>query len=529
MKKPFFCVLILLFLFITVNQRAAAETRCDAAQYGEHTCPPQHILPIDLTRDKVLLEVNQPVVDIKANDSNNPLMVLPEDKISISLSLDTGSYAEQEADWWIVADTPFGLFSYVYPDWQKDLHYCIQAPLNGFSGVPILDSPLPQGSYTFYFAIDNNADGIADATWRDSIEVHVVPPLKAVDDSTVTDRTPLILIHGNNSEAEPYYRWGDYLEKSEQDPEFSDNFKIYLFQWDSNRSNKFNAAALGTCIDGMTVLNDKKLMILAHSRGGLVSRYFLNDCVTEKGIYSGQPAGERVDYLITLGTPHRGSPGADPYWCIFSFDYSYLSFLAEQLSLFYLNYIYEPSYNNLLWDDFENELTEDQVCWYPSILDSETEFCSTLQSAQSDLDELNSEDSYLDKIIAFGGNEFNEEPFQWGFGWYEHKALSAFSILLAEIPVIPTGYPDTPIDDQYRPFRANDGMVPLTSALLLKSGSQGLFTVQNGQLIYDPQELNSQCRLKKCIVIENRQTDHLDFLDDEEIIDLVISTIKNIK
>jgi hypothetical protein len=255
----------------------------------------------------------------------------------------------------------------------------------------------------------------------------------------------------------------------------------------------------------------------------------MNDYVTEKGIYSGQPAGERVDCLITLGTPHRGSPGADPYWSIFSFDCKYQPFLAKQLSLFYLNYIYDPSYNNLLWNDFENELTEGPVCWYPSILDSKTEFCSTLQSAQSNLDELNNADSYLNKIIAFGGNEFNEEPFQWGFEWYEHKILSAFSILLAEFPVIPPGYPDTPIDDRYRPFQANDGMVPLISALLLKSGSQGLFTVQNGQLTYDIQELNSQCLLKKCIVIEDRQTDHLDFLDDEEIIDLVIRTIKNIE
>ncbi|OPL13525.1 MAG: hypothetical protein AVO38_13300 [delta proteobacterium ML8_D] len=529
MKKTLFCVLILFFLFVNVNKRAAAETGCDATRNGECTCSPQHILPIGLANNKVLLELNQPVVDIKANYSNDSLMVLPEDKVSISLSLDPGSYAGQEADWWIVADTPYGLFSYVHPDWREDLHYCIQAHLNGFSDFPILNSPLPQGSYTFYFAIDNNADGIADVTWMDSIKVHVVPPLKTADDSAVTDRTPLILVHGNNSESKSYYRWGDYLKKSEQDTEFLDNFKIYLFQWDSNQSNKFNAAALGTCIDGMKVLNDKKLMILAHSRGGLVSRYFMNDHITEKGIYSGQPAGERTDYLITLGTPHRGTPGADPYWCIFSFDYNYSSFLAEQLSLFYLNYIYEPSYNNLLWDDFENELTEVPVCWYPSILNSDTEFCSTLQSAQSDLDELNSEDSYLDKIVAFGGNEFNEEPFQWGFGWHEHKALSAFSILLAEIPVIPTDYPEIPIDDQYRPFQANDGMVPLTSALFLKSGPQKLFTFQDGQLIYDPQKLNSQCQLKRCIVIENRQTDHLDFLDDEEIIDLVISTIKNIK
>ena len=32
---------------------------------------------------------------------------------------------------------------------------------------------LPAGDYTFYFAVDGNADGAADVTWLDSVEVKV--------------------------------------------------------------------------------------------------------------------------------------------------------------------------------------------------------------------------------------------------------------------------------------------------------------------------------------------------------------------
>jgi len=32
---------------------------------------------------------------------------------------------------------------------------------------------LPSGDYTIYFAVDENADGIVDETWVDSVDVRV--------------------------------------------------------------------------------------------------------------------------------------------------------------------------------------------------------------------------------------------------------------------------------------------------------------------------------------------------------------------
>lgn len=39
----------------------------------------------------------------------------------------------------------------------------------------VLSRTLPVGEFTFYFALDDNADGAPDVTWFDSVEVTVEP------------------------------------------------------------------------------------------------------------------------------------------------------------------------------------------------------------------------------------------------------------------------------------------------------------------------------------------------------------------
>ena len=62
-----------------------------------------------------------------------------------------------------------------YPKgWQPGIHVCVQIPL--FQLPPsfeVLNMNLPAGAYTFHFAVDENADGIVDETWKDSVEVRV--------------------------------------------------------------------------------------------------------------------------------------------------------------------------------------------------------------------------------------------------------------------------------------------------------------------------------------------------------------------
>jgi hypothetical protein len=105
-----------------------------------------------------------------------PGVVYEGQPVSIGVSLDPGSQAMQNADWWIVAQTSFGWYSYVYPiGWFAGIQPCVQTPLfNLTPAAQVLNDPLPAGNYTFYFALDNGADGVPDVTWLSSTQVTVL-------------------------------------------------------------------------------------------------------------------------------------------------------------------------------------------------------------------------------------------------------------------------------------------------------------------------------------------------------------------
>jgi hypothetical protein len=120
-----------------------------------------------------------PVPDIMANDKSEPETVSRGTPISITVSLDPGDQAGVNADWWIVARTPFAAplnwYSYVYPEgWRPGIYPCVQTPLFQVSqSFEVLNMTLPSGDYTFYFAVDGNMDGGPDSTWQDTVEVKV--------------------------------------------------------------------------------------------------------------------------------------------------------------------------------------------------------------------------------------------------------------------------------------------------------------------------------------------------------------------
>jgi parallel beta-helix repeat protein len=120
-----------------------------------------------------------PVPDIRANGKSGTVTVSRETPVSITVSLDPGDQVDKDADWWVAAHTPFDAplnwYSYVYPEgWRPGIYPCAQIPL--FQVTPsfeVLNTTLPPGHYTFHFAVDENADGIVDETWKDSVDVRV--------------------------------------------------------------------------------------------------------------------------------------------------------------------------------------------------------------------------------------------------------------------------------------------------------------------------------------------------------------------
>jgi hypothetical protein len=91
------------------------------------------------------------------------------------LSLNTGYRANLTGDLWIAVNTPMGWYSYVNSvGWQPGLTPYDQTVLTDLS--PPLELPgvsLGTGLYTYYFSIDDNADGFFDAEWVDQVDVNV--------------------------------------------------------------------------------------------------------------------------------------------------------------------------------------------------------------------------------------------------------------------------------------------------------------------------------------------------------------------
>ena len=138
---------------------------------------------IDTTVDMGAYEyVGVPVPDIKANGSDGIITVSPSDPVSINISLDPGVKAGQNADWWVAVSTPFASPANWYSidhsaGWMPGINRYDQAPLFDLSPLEVLNTNLPLGNYTFYFAIDD-PDGMATGPWwgLDSVEVKVTTP-----------------------------------------------------------------------------------------------------------------------------------------------------------------------------------------------------------------------------------------------------------------------------------------------------------------------------------------------------------------
>ena len=155
--------------------------------------------------------------------------------------------------------------------------------------------------------------------------------------------TPLIIIHGwqgknglTNPEtlkkfehsAEIY--WDTFLNYF-NNSELKDIYQIYLYKYPSYKHITYNARILEELIGEISNLNNKKTVILAHSMGGLVAR----SLIEEHG-YTG------AQTLITLATPHHGSPAAIKEWID-----------TADIVEFFLKDLDTPGSNDLFWDNYD--------------------------------------------------------------------------------------------------------------------------------------------------------------------------------
>ena len=105
------------------------------------------------------------VSDVKANGPDGPVVISKGDNLAVAMSLDPGSHVGENADWWVVVETPFGWFHYDVPGntWMPGLIVTHMGSLFELTPFVVLNTNgLPEGIYTFYFGVDMAMNGLLD-------------------------------------------------------------------------------------------------------------------------------------------------------------------------------------------------------------------------------------------------------------------------------------------------------------------------------------------------------------------------------
>lgn len=120
---------------------------------------------------------NPPMPDIEANSSDAPVNIAYGAPLSVTVEVNPGDYSGYPADWWCLANAPFGWYSFGSAGWTPGQSVTHQGGLSSLGPVEILNtSDLPAGGYTFYFGVDANLNGAIDAPlFYDSVNVNITP------------------------------------------------------------------------------------------------------------------------------------------------------------------------------------------------------------------------------------------------------------------------------------------------------------------------------------------------------------------
>jgi len=198
---------------------------------------------------------------------------------------------------------PFQLLSNQYPSGTEIVTDSVQAnPIVEQQNAPSILSETGASVYDPSFE-----QAIAEEDW---INIEDVSP-----ELSQEGRIPLILVHGwsfNGKPAPPGTGYWDFFKNYlMNDPELKKYFKPYYVKYWSNAVSVNQLGSLLRNEIEQAGLHELPLVIIGHSMGGLVSRSFMNENVYTTGINAGKKCGDIVKLLITLGTPHHGSPMAN--------------------------------------------------------------------------------------------------------------------------------------------------------------------------------------------------------------------------
>jgi photosystem II stability/assembly factor-like uncharacterized protein len=375
-------------------------------------------------------------------------------------------------------------------------------------------------------------------------------------------KVPLILVHGHGTDdlenSGTKYGWQKMIDVLLKKKGFFDQFDVWIWRHDSQKAIGFNgyfgnAAELSDCINNYVLPYYKlgtKVVLIAHSRGGLVARSFMN--------YKNQ--GDLIHGLITLGTPHHGSPLAVPDWAAFSFA-------ERHIGPTLYNMAYGPTGEfdttelggiMLAWDnmdgvvprgvfvgDYDTAISVNGQMWLTvrdfnlpidvqfqdrTIFYGDQWTTKDIKSKYGTLYEINQNEGYLNKIITIG---FYDDSYIDNFqDWDKLGALLGLQHDQLEIATMLLG--GFAVKDVTRAnvnYKANDGLVPIQSALFLTIENGVIFSQQNpwtGSVTVNHQNVKNNRQVKRQYFFSQSDLrDHLDLLDTDNIDywDLIVSEI----
>jgi pimeloyl-ACP methyl ester carboxylesterase len=355
-------------------------------------------------------------------------------------------------------------------------------------------------------------------------------------------KIPLILVHGDNSFREKEDRWDLFLDWVDENPDFGERYEIWRFHHDTRELIGYDGASGNAQELGDAILDrfgaDRPILILAHSRGGLVARAYLCN-------YGDGAEGDRVLGLVTLGTPHHGSPGAVPEWGLETvkgqFKDTELAEILYGLTASAVVNVTDQGTMGLAWDNFDGP--ENGIGYNRFDLDSEIGDDHVLSVADANVDSpelgpsepdptiylpdralgtleaLNADERYFGRMIAYGGYKTDlglggHNPFDWlNFSISDHIGLEMAIHVMANI------HSRSALGPVYH-YVANDGMVPLQSAFLLKKDAAGepmydvdrdrdFFVIETYEVKL--RDVTSRMNVRKAVVCPD--FDHLDMTE----------------
>jgi len=120
----------------------------------------------------------EPIPDIKANGSDGPVTIKQSDVLNLEVALNPNDAPVVDYDWWILADTAFGWYSYRMSthSFVPGLAVTHQGQLFAFGPNTVFSGAnLPVGSYEFFFGVDAQMNGVPDMNvmYLDSVGVTV--------------------------------------------------------------------------------------------------------------------------------------------------------------------------------------------------------------------------------------------------------------------------------------------------------------------------------------------------------------------